>query len=233
MLSKLNVANIFDSIKEFYQSLPAEGQLVTYILIILIFIAATLIIILFEQKRMSKKIVEETKLSNEKKPVSEDTEILDLGFGNEIDETNEKTRNLKEITDKIQAVLDNKAVDLTRFEQDQEENSIISYKELVSAVGKPADKPKESFKDDDLIRKIEKDDDLRMLEPVISLPKEEKFKSSVFISPIFGIQEPIRSESSRIEVREELPKEETSTPMKYSEDENFLNNLITFRKNLE
>lgn len=229
MIFKFNIENFFNSIRDYYLSLSVEGKLVTYILIILVFIAITLTILLVEQKRIAKRMANKKQVQ----PVSEKTETLDLDldFG-EIDETNEKTRNLKEITDKIQAVLDNKTIDLTSFEQDQEENSIISYNELINAIDKKIDGPKEEVKRPELVNMIEPNDDIRIkINDSIPPLKEEKFKSSVFVSPIFGIQDP-----GKTIVREEpkeVKRQEEEINDNYSEEEKFLNSLINFRKNLE
>ena len=228
MIFKFNIENFFNSIRDYYLSLSLEGQLVTYILIILIFIAITLTIILVEQKRIAKKVANKKQVQ----PISEKTEVLDLNLDyGDIDESNEKTRNLKEITDKIQAAIDSKAIDLTSFEQDQEENSIISYNELINSIDKKQEEPREEVKKSELINKIETNDDIRLrINDSIPPIKEEKFKSSVFVSPIFGIQDPDKA-SVREETKEE--KQEEVVTDKYSEEEMFLDSLINFRKNLE
>jgi hypothetical protein len=228
MFLGINIASIFDSIRSFYLSLPEADKLIIYIILILVFILVILLIILFEQRKINKKIV------NKKVEVNEDTEVLNL-YGNEIDESNEKTRNLKEITDKIQAVIDSRAIDLTKFEQDQEESSIISYDELMKHSGKKIETPKEDFSLPNLVRKIEVAEEIERTEPYVNpvpLKEEEpKFKSSAFISPVFGIQ----GDRSSIKNDEPVIKKEESSYIKesYSEEETFLNNLRNFRKNLE
>jgi hypothetical protein len=227
MFFKINIASIFDSIRSFYLSLPEADKLIIYIILILIFILVILLIILFEQRKINKRIVN-------KKLAVDDTEVLDL-YGNEIDESNEKTRNLKEITDKIQAVIDSRAIDLTKFEQDQEESSIISYDELMKHTGKMVESPKEEFSLPNLVRKIEVAEEIERTEPYINpVPfkeEEPKFKSSAFISPVFGIQ----GDNPSIKKEEAvIKKEEVSYAREaYSEEETFLNNLRNFRKNLE
>lgn len=226
----VDVRLFFDNIYASYEALPNEAKLVLYILLILIFIAVVLLTILLEQRKLNDTIVDKKMAINKE----DDTEVLDFDI-NEIDETNEKTRNLKEISDKIQAVIDSRAIDLTKFEQDQEENSIISYNELMKSVGKPVEEePKKEFSLSNLVRKIEVDDEIEREQPYVPpVPvKEEKFKASAFISPVFGIQD-----SNRTIIREEpkpvKPVEDTYKQNEFKEEEQFLNNLISFRKNLE
>ena len=215
----LILLTMIDNLNNFYQSLPNEGRLIVYIIVILLFITAILLIIMIEQNKLNRKIVN--------KKIEENIDILD--FNNEIDESNEKTRDLKEITDKIQAVIDNRAIDLTKFEQDQEENSIISYHELLKSVGKKEEKTEKEFDLSNLVRKIEVDEQVEEVSAYnqsIPIKEEPKFKSSALISPVFGIEE------------EKNNKENTvKEPLKYnnnlSEEELFLTNLINFRKNLE
>lgn len=229
MFLGVDVKLFFDNIYASYQALPNEGKLVVYIVLLLIFIAAILLIIMQEQRRLNNRIVEK------QSHVSENTEILDFDLG-DIDETNEKTRNLKEITDKIQAVLDNKNVDLTKFEQDQEEASIISYDELMKAVGRKVESPKQEFSLPDLVHKIEIFDEIEEKEPYVNPVemKEEtkKFKTSVFISPVFGIQDTNRTVIEK-ENKPVLKQEEVYQQEEFNEEELFLTNLINFRKNLE
>lgn len=213
----------FNNIYESYNLLPIEAKLIVGVVLLLIFIACILLIIMSEQERLNKKIVN--------KCVKKCDEDNFLAFDTtDIDEDNEKTRNLKEITDKIQAVLDNRNIDLTSFEQDQEEASIISYNELMKSVGKEPDKTKEAFSLPNLVHKIEVDEEFEETKPYIDPVKESTFKKSVFISPIFGIQdkEPSDIKPAVPETREANFKKE-----EFIEEETFLSNLRTFRKNLD
>jgi|LSQX01.3.fsa_nt_gb hypothetical protein len=227
MFLGLSVETFLNQVIAFYDALPNEGKLIACITVILIFIASILLIIMIEQRRLNKKIV------NKKIEVSDDTEILDFDF-DEIDEMNEKTRNLKEITDKIQAVIDSRAIELTNFEQDQEENSIISYEELMKSVGKPVESPTQDFSLPNLVRKIEVDEEIEKDEPYLNpIPiREGKFKSSAIISPVYGIQEPHRVNKTE-KPKPKLKTEEIPIHSNFNEEETFLSNLISFRKNLE
>ncbi len=227
----LNVRQFFDNIRNYYLALPEVSKLIIYVILILTFISIILSIILFEQKR-----------SNRQKMIKRKEQELDNIYGDlEIDEENEKTRNLKEITDKIQQQLDNKAIDLTRYEEDQEATSVISYNELIKKIGKPNDEIKEEFNLDNLVHKIEEDEQIEKAEPYVINPEQEKsvFKNSIFISPIYGSQENIKKETivhnepPRVKkiVEEIKPTIPLTTEM--LEEEKFLNNLKKFRNNLE
>lgn len=206
------IGYISDNFNNFYNKLNEAGQLIFWIVVILVVILFILLIIVLQQKSISKKLVNEYAPKMEPKQTDLDTETLD------IDLENEKTRNLKEITDKLQAVIDSKAIPLTSFEEDQEENSIISYKELMRA-----NKEKE-------VKKVE--------EPKWdSFDDKPKFKSSEFISPIFGVQNgslntkaQTRPEEKKMEpIMIEPKKENISINL---EEEEYLNSLKQFRNNL-
>lgn len=229
MFYNADITSFFNEIKESYLSLPDASKLVIYIILILLFILFILIVIMSEQKKVTKKIVDKDKVKKE-----EEIEVLDFNLDStEIDEDNEKTRNLKEITDKIQAAIDSRAIELTNFEQDQEENSIISYEDLMKSVGKNIDSNKEEkFSLPNLVNKIQVEDEFNEETPYVDSVRENKFKSSVFISPVFGIQDDGRKANEEIKPMRE---KEISTYSQngYEEEEQFLNTLINFRKNLE
>ena len=119
------------------------------------------------------------------------------------DVKNEKT----DIEKVLESLEENKSSrPMTTFEEEQEANAIISYQELVEAVRLKKDLMSETIKKDE-VSKVENNDSLEMLidnidsnnevlneninlklEEIKEQPKEEvkKFKSSEFISPIFG-----------------------------------------------
>lgn len=99
----------------FYTQLNDIGKLVFIIVLLLFLILIILIIIMLFQKD-----------DNKYKLIYEDDIIKD----NDIDEENEKTRNLKNIVDEL-----NKAkIDKTDlYEDEQEKTAIISYQELLKA----------------------------------------------------------------------------------------------------
>ena len=196
-----------------------------------------------------------------------------------IEEYKEETKELDEKLDKlkenykdnttVEAIIDNlkdakekrTSDDLRKFEEEQEEQAIISYQQLLEAV-KGNDKkeevktPIEEKEEAETEKLLEKIDNLEMEiddEPVMS--NDEKidysYKPNEFISPVFG-----RMDSSKVRYREGLsytdkkekepvidelhvkptPKVETNEESLYKttrlDSEEFLKNLKEFRRNL-
>lgn len=121
------------------------------------------------------------------------------------------------------------------FEREQEENAIISYKELMRQADKlKAEATKEEAKDV-AVTQLNIDD---VLED--NLPKKEKyhgFKNSDIISPIYGIQNDKKAVShdriSKNTVTVNHEKIANDSLDKQQEEMNdFLNSLKEFRKNL-
>ncbi|MGI6329771.1 MAG: hypothetical protein ACOXZR_02805 [Bacilli bacterium] len=230
------LSKIADNFHHYYENLTDESKLILFIIIILLFISVIILIMLLEKKNLKvMKITPKEILPKEEKKISPEFKI---------DVENEKTRNLKEITDKIKEDIDNKNINLTNFEQEQEETSIISYDELLKAVGQKETNPnEEKFSMSNLARKIEVDEVLeKELEPKVT---DLKFKKSAYISPIFGIQDiesitqvdNISMEKEDEKTEEiELLFEEDEQPLKeetsFNEDEQFLSFLKEFRSNL-
>ncbi len=196
-----------------------------------------------------------------------------------IEEYKEETKELDEKLDKlkenykdnssVEAIIDNlkeakekrTSEDLRKFEEEQEEQAIISYQQLVEAVRgsekkeetKTETEVKEEAETEKLLEKI---DNLEMEiddEPVLN--QDEKidysYKPNEFISPVFG-----RMDSSKVRYREGLsytdkkekepvieevvekpaPKIETNEEALFKtarlDSEEFLKNLKEFRRNL-
>lgn len=129
------------------------------------------------------------------------------------DEKTEKTD-----IERVMEALESKAASrpMTTFEEEQEANAIISYRELVEAVNAKKAQINLEQKDDtkttvlDIATKLEnnKIEEVPALEvSTEAIEEEKKFKNSEFISPIFG-------------------KDSNKT------NEEFLNNLKDFRSSL-
>jgi uncharacterized membrane protein len=235
--------DVFNKFSKFYGGLSTQGRFVLAVIALLLVVLFVLIIVLTDQIRKNHKIIKANKINSSNLPVPEETAVLD------IDEENEKTRNLKEITDKIQAVIDNRNNDIEKFEKDQEESSIISYNDLLKAAGKPViEEPvKDEFKLPEVARKIEADDILDIPVPIITNePKEERFKSSDFISPIFGVQGKGIQKKEEINAKIEEPKPINNMELKVDDEEEieildlnvkneeeFLSTLKDLRNNLD
>lgn len=205
-----------DNFNKFYNGLNETGKLVFWIVIILVAVLFILLIIVMQQRSIANRL-EKQYIRNINVPEPSVLETSNI----DIDLDNEKTRNLKEITDKLQAVIDSKAVPLTNYEEDQEESSIISYKELIkkneTQTQPLKDNPPAPIKP----------------QPIYSFDEKPKFKSSEFISPIFGVQEkekPIKNDLNNNEIKKNVEVEELD--MTNSAEDDYLNSLKQFRKNL-
>jgi hypothetical protein len=149
---------------------------------------------------------------------------------------------LDNILDKMEVDLKTKKVLPTvDYETDQEEQAIISYKELLKVKDNP-----NLYVDDEIIELPSFEKTNLVLDEVSDKTKEaiKKFKNSEFISPVFGkvdndFEYPKPKENPSLEVinkiEEEFTKKVDIKPLKseYDKSEQFLNSLKDFRKNLE
>jgi len=176
----------------------------------------------------------------------EDKEEIERLLGDttkiEIIQDSKTEQNKKEVEDmleKMQQDLEEKNEDIvSNFEEEQEENSIISYQELLKSV-KGEDNSSKKIVSVEKINK-EFDDDKTLLIPLEEVEdKKDKFKKSVFISPIFGKQDndikypsvPKKIENG--EIKNIDPSEiEINKDIDVKEVNDFLNALKDFRKNL-
>ncbi len=165
-----NLGLILMNFSSFYMQLNDVGRLVFVIVLLLFFILVILIVIMMFQKTISNRHI--------KLVCYDDNKLANKDVSNvEIDENNEKTRNLKSIVDELSKV---SGVDPTdKYEDEQERTAIISYQELLKAArGEETIKP--------IISKIE--------------PRKQEVFSSVFAPeeiPVYKeevkIEEPIKN----------------------------------------
>lgn len=157
------------------------------------------------------------KIETKEEPIEEikDEEVVEVRVGN---------TSLDEITDLIENTLEQKPIDLTKFEEDQEENAIISYDELVKRAGAK--------------KIIYKCEDVKPKEEIVKQeePKEKaKFKASRVISPIYGVQkEEVEDKDEVIEsfIELEKAKEKNKEDIETLSDMEFLGSLKKFRSEL-
>lgn len=157
------------------------------------------------------------KIETKEEPIEEikDEEVVEVRVGN---------TSLDEITDLIENTLEQKPIDLTKFEEDQEENAIISYDELVKRAGAK--------------KIIYKCEDVKPKEEIVKQeePKEKtKFKASRVISPIYGVQkEEVEEKDEVMEsfIELEKVKEENKEDIETLSDMEFLGSLKKFRSEL-
>lgn len=158
------------------------------------------------------------KIETKEEPIEEikDEEVVEVRVGG--------NTSLDEITDLIENTLEQKPIDLTKFEEDQEENAIISYDELVKRAGAK--------------KIIYKCEDVKPKEEIVKQeePKEKaKFKASRVISPIYGVQkEEVEDKDEVIEsfIELEKAKEENKEDIETLSDMEFLGSLKKFRSEL-
>ena len=134
-----------------------------------------------------------------------------------------KKTSIEEIAKLMENTLEQEPIDLTKFEEDQEENAIISYDELVKRAGAKK-----------IVYKCEE-------EPIekIEVPKcdyeskneKVKFQASKVISPVFGVQKKLDEENTFIDL-EEIEENNKQDDIETQNDMEFLGSLRQFRSKL-
>lgn len=224
-----------------YSNMDNSSQVLIF-LIVLVFLMLISIVVI---NVITKKRKNKDKLINDNKVVKLSSE-LDLPFSDNKDENIETLKlntkeeetieeikdedvveikvsktSLDEITNLIENTLEQKPIDLTKFEEDQEENAIISYDELVKRAGakkiiyKCDDTPKEKVQNEEPAQKV-------------------KFKASRVISPIYGVQKKEEEKDEVLDSFVELEKvqNENKEDIESLQDMEFLGSLKKFRNEL-
>lgn len=150
---------ICNFIYNFYDQLSIQNKVIFFILLFCIAIVIVLTILSLISKK--RKDAEKVEVIN----YNEDTANI------EYDEDNDISRIAKQIEKDLE---ENANIDLTDYETDQENTSIISYQELIAAARKSTNEVIEQRK--------ESEEDLG---------KTRVFKPSEFISPIYGTQKKV------------------------------------------
>lgn len=123
-MSKFN--DVISNISTFYLDLNDIGRMVFFIAVMLFFVLLILTIIMIFQKsgndKQLKLIYEDEKTLENPKNISNLENI-------KIDENNEKTRDLRDIVDKLKSYEQKDQTDI--YEDEQEKTAIISYEELM------------------------------------------------------------------------------------------------------
>jgi len=123
-MSKFN--EIISNISVFYLELNDIGRMVFFIAVMLFFVLLILTIIMIFQKSGNDK---QLKLIYEDEKVLENPKKLSSIENIKIDETNEKTRDLKDIVDKLKSYEKKDHTDI--YEDEQEKTAVISCEELM------------------------------------------------------------------------------------------------------
>ena len=209
-----------------------------FVLIILI-VAFVLLICCFvylsyakkQQEKYEEKLIKEKKKNKEVESPKEEVKPKK----NQVD--------LEAMLEKMQQDLEGQNKDkVANFEQEQEDTSIISYKELKKAV-EEFDESEELAQEESPIsvqdvlamrkEEIEKQEDpiLSMLDKKSNSKEAKKFHNTDFISPIYGKQE-TKTEYPKVPVYEEQEEVLSVLNDDTLESEKFLNELKDFRKQL-
>lgn len=223
-----------------YSNMDGSSQILIFLIVLVFLMLISIVVIniitrkkksnndIFSNKKIVKlsseldlpfKDTEEVieKIEPKEEPIEEikDEEVVEVRVGN---------TSLDEITDLIENTLEQKPIDLTKFEEDQEENAIISYDELVKRAGAK--------------KIIYKREDVKPKEEIVKQeePKEKtKFKASRVISPIYGVQkEEVEEKDEVMEsfIELEKAKEENKEDIETLSDMEFLGSLKKFRSEL-
>lgn len=206
------------SFNNFYNNLNTQGQMVfTTIIFLIVLLCGVLFITYIIQEIKSKRALSKLKKEtiknsnsnisakeNEEKPqiiddVNDKTEILNFENNNLKQPIKEEKNDIEEIANKINDALnEQKPIDLTNFEEDQEKTAIISIDELYEKA-----KELEIIDDDNgNVNYLEKYN----LEPAevtnANTVHEEKkaevkaFKVSQVISPIYGVKKEVINDNN-------------------------------------
>ena len=227
-----------------YNFLLANIYLYICILIVLIIIATILFIIASNQKNRKKiknDFIEAEKLETE------------------LEKKDETPNELENILKKMQQDMDVKPEDVVRkFEEEQEEKAIISYKELVDNV--KAGKIQVVDDDEGSINFVENLNVENPVDPILTTDEEssvtpemvkeaienissssvkeetKKFKNSEFISPIYGIMQEnldypkVKKDQNTLDIMNTKDYQALTEEIKRQEE--FLEALKAFRNNL-
>ena len=235
-----------DKMFEIYNLVSSNIYLYISIIIVLVIITSILLILVSNQKNRKKikdDFVEAEKVEAELEKIEE----------------NPKSNELENILQKMQSEINLKPEDVVKkFEEEQEEKAIISYKELVNSVksGK-IEVIDDEDSNIDFVESLKIKDMSEPIETVVDQPavtpqmvkdaintitqssvKEEtkKFKNSEFISPIYGIMEE-KIEYPTVKKTENIldimnTRDYNALTEEIKRQEEFLNALKEFRNNL-
>jgi len=179
----------------FYSSLNLFGIILFYSIITIIITIIILIGLLAKNRNFTKSNKELNNL-----PIMEDikstvvNQIKDNNLSNNLvtavnqtELVNRDIINLDDITKKMEQDIENKNIILTSFEEEQEENSIISYDELLQKTIKlPLDDINQHANEE--VKKTEINYSNSYEEKLIT-QEEKKFTSSPLISPVHGVKQ--------------------------------------------
>lgn len=195
------------------------------ILIVLLFLAIAVLFLVVKSKQ--KKDKEEIKIVKEEPVIDlsstmEANKVENLSNIESLDDEFEKTREQTEVIEIIESMQE-KAKNITErvadYEDEQEENAIISYTELLNAV-KNKKEVQEELNFEEIKNEVPNEGKKETVE-IKPFNEEKKFHSSEAISPLGRINKNIADDSYR-----------SNRNPENMQNEEFLNSLKNFRDNL-
>lgn len=223
-----------------------SNQVLFYSFLAIFCIGAIVLFTLIYMDRKNLKLfqAEEKNLLDELKEIETPKEEVKI---TQINEEEKPKANLEEVLEKMQADLDKKEDVVAIFEQEQEEKAIISYQELLQSKNKNVEGSNKELLS--VIEQIsnpapsiyeEIEEPIEAIPPVLEEPK--KFKTTDFISPVYGKQNsnieypkiPNFNELKEAKNNIELEKKvDTFEELDSNHNDAFLNALKEFRSHLE
>lgn len=213
-------------------------------IIIILFLILFVVLILTDKgkKKKQEKNFEEDKIEimNIQKPSKENEEtekIEETTLEEKIEPNEENISDIAEVLASMQSYLEKRnQKDIDTFEQEQEENAIISYQELVNACKKNKEKEefvaetKKETKEENKLESVKKFKNSEFISPIYGKEKKKDDSFEQFLSKNFEKKEtsPIQEITSSLET--EFSVEEFQQEMK--EKEEFLEELKNFRNSL-
>ncbi len=206
-----------------YSNMDGSSQILIFLIILVILMLISIFIINMITNKKSKKMI--TNSDNTLSKVSKKLDIIDnidtnLNIDDDIEKIEDnvvevkiKKTSIDDVSRLIQNTLEEKPIDLTNFEVDQEENAIISYDELVKKAGAK----KIVYKCED--ENISNDEVLKTKNEY----EQSKFKASKIISPVYGVQ--------NMNLKDKNDNEDED--IEILSDIDFLSSLKNFRNELD
>lgn len=223
-----------------------SNQVLFYSFLAIFCIGAIVLFTLIYMDRKNLKLfqAEEKNLLDELKEYEESKDEVKI---TQINEEEKPKANLEEVLEKMQADLDKKEDVVAIFEQEQEEKAIISYQELLQSKNKNVEGSNKELLS--VIEQISNPDTNiyeEVEEPIEAIPtpleEPKKFKTTDFISPVYGKQNsnieypkiPNFNELKEAKNNIELEKKvDTFEELDSNHNDAFLNALKEFRSHLE
>ena len=141
-----------------------------------------------------------------------------------------KRTSIDDIAKLMEDTLEQEPINLTEFEEDQEENAIISYDELVKRAG--AKKIVYKYEEVEVLN----DPEEKIVETSLN-NEPKKFKASKVISPVFGIQKEKEEKDEVLESFIDLEdlglNNSENSELEETKNMDFLTSLKEFRSGLE